>query len=383
MKRKHRLLCGVLALLLAVSLIPPAEAAGPPTVSISSGTVKAGESVTLTVSIKDNPGLATCMLYFYYDTDAFTIDPVWGISAAGNFRNAGGIVTNSIAAAKENGRYEGDAGKDGVLVLWYSSNGTNVKFNGELLTVKFTASASAANGTHTIALGYSKVDTTSDDGAKVSLITESGSITVTGGVDSSTPPTPPPETPTFADIAGHWAYDYIEDASQLGLMIGYQDRFRPDDGMTRCEFVTALWRAMGEPKAKKPSTFTDLDQNWYLEAVAWAQENNVIQGTGGAKFEPYWPVSREQVAIILHRLSGSPSGMEIMLSGTYDKLFTDSGQIHSWAKAGVYWAVYQEIYCGTASVNVGKTLSPTAPATRGQIAVMLVRYVNSQGGVKE
>lgn len=379
--KKNRILCGILALLLAVSLIPPASAAGTPTVSISSGTVKAGESVTLTVSIKDNPGLAAWILYIYYDTDVFEADPSKDIRSAGEFREDGGLLCNSIATAKTNGRYSGDAGKDGVLAYWYNSSGSNTAADGQMLTVKLTAKKDAPNGTYRIGVGYSVKDVCNESGTRVALRTEDGSVQITGGTSGGTQQPEDKPTPTFIDVDGHWAYDYIEDSAQLGIMEGYQNLFRPNDSLTRCEFVTALWRAMGQPKANRPSTFTDLNQTWYMDAVAWAQENGIIQGTGGTKFEPYWPISREQVVTILHRLAGSPVGMELMLTGTYDKLFKDSGEIHSWAKSGVYWAVFQKIYCGTHSVNVGTTLAPTEDATRAHIAVMIVQYLNDQGGV--
>ena len=379
--KKNRILCGLLALALAVSLVSPALAAGTPTVSISSGEVKAGESVTLTVSIKDNPGLAALRLYIYFDTDAFEVDVDEGIELAGAFASRGSYMTNTIEDARASGRYQGHAGKDGVVFLWFNSSGRNTTGDGAVMTITLKAKASAANGTYSIELGCGEKDASNEDEQFIPVAVSPGTLSLTGGSSSGTQPPEENPAPIFTDVNGHWAYDYIEDAAQLGLMEGYQNLFRPDASMTRCEFVTALWRAMGKPAASKAATFTDLDQNWYLVAVAWAQENNIIQGTGGTKFEPYWPVSREQVAVILHRLAGTPTGMEMMLSGTYDNLFQDSGMIHSWAKSGVYWAVYQEVYCGTASPNVGTSLAPTSDATRAQIAVMLVRYLNIQGGV--
>ena len=380
MKYKIRILCGLLALFLAFSLVPPADAAGPPTVSISSGTVKAGEWVAVSVSIKDNPGLSSCMLYIYYDTDVFTVNPAEDIFVGEAFSKSGSVIGNSIAEARENGRYDGPEWREGVVALWYNTSGKDTKGDGEVLRVYMTAKADALNGDYIISAECVPGNAQNAAGERISLKVGQGAVAVTGGKEKEPQPSQQPAIPTFTDVSGHWAYDYIEGSARLGYMEGYQNLFRPDDGMTRCEFVTALWRAMGKPKAKKPSTFTDLNQSWYLDAVAWAQENNIIQGTGGTKFEPYWPVSREQVAIILHRLSGSPSGMEVMLSGTYDALFTDSGRIHSWAKPGVYWAVYQEIYCGVTSPNVGNALHATDNATRAQIAVMLVRFHYGQGG---
>ena len=74
-------------------------------------------------------------------------------------------------------------------------------------------------------------------------------------------------------------------------------------------------------------------------------------------------------------MAGSESGMEQMLTGIYDRTFTDAADVPSYARAAVYWAVYQEIWCGTDSLAAGTTLAPKAPATRAQIAVMITRYL--------
>ena len=68
---KKRIVSGLLVLVLLLSALPPALAAEGPKISLSSGSVDPGGSVTLTVSVADNPGMATCMLYFYYDTTLY------------------------------------------------------------------------------------------------------------------------------------------------------------------------------------------------------------------------------------------------------------------------------------------------------------------------
>ena len=183
---------------------------------------------------------------------------------------------------------------------------------------------------------------------------------------------------TFKDISDHWAEQYILQASERKLVQGYNGLYRPDDSMTRAELVTVLWRAMGEPKVAKEATFTDLTQDWYKEAVAWAEENAVVNGIGNGKFGPDGNVTREQLATILHRLSGGAVGMEVMFTSIYDKELTDSMKISSYAKSAVYWCIYNGVYCGEASDNVNDTLivAPKADATRGQIAVMINRYLD-------
>lgn len=376
------------ALLVSMTL-PIASAAGTPTVSISSGEVEPGGTVTLTVSIQDNPGLAVYMLYIYYDTSVFEVDPDLDIESAGRFV-AGGLIRNSIATAKANGRYEGTAGKDGVLALWYNGSGVNTTTDGQMLTVTMKAKTNAANGNYAISLGYSEADTINQDREKVALQTISGTVKVSGG-SGTTPPeqteesTTQPETPRFPDAVGHWAQAYIEKAAELGLILGNEyGMYMPDKTMTRAECVTILWRACGSPTPTKAATFTDLDPNqkWYHEAVAWAAETGVVKGTGdGTTFSPNDNVNRDQLATILHRMAGSPTGMESMLTSVYDAQFIDSGAIASWAKSGLYWTVFQEIYCGVNSEYVGNTLAPEAPALRSQIAVMIVRYLEDQGGI--
>jgi hypothetical protein len=181
----------------------------------------------------------------------------------------------------------------------------------------------------------------------------------------------------FSDVSGNWAESYIAKAASLGLVEGYNGQYRPNDSMTRAELVTILWRASGCPAPTTESSFTDLTQTWYLDAVAWAEETGVINGVGHDRFSPSGEVTREQLVTILHRLAGTPTGMEALLTGVYDSQYSDSSEVSTWAKAALYWSIYSEIYCGETSTSVGQTLAPAAAASRAQIAVMMVRYLEN------
>ena len=89
-------------------------------------------------------------------------------------------------------------------------------------------------------------------------------------------------------------------------------------------------------------------------------------------------MTREQLATVLMRLSGESSGMEAMFTSIYDWQYPDSGEISSYAKSAIYWSIYNSIYCGEASAGVGKILAPKADATRAQIAVMIIRYLDRE-----
>lgn len=389
--KKTRMIATVLTLVLLAAIIPvpTAMAEEMPEVSLSSGTVQPDGSVTLTVSIQDNPGVAACMLYFYYDTDVFTLEPSQDISAAGSFGATGGLICNSIETAKQNGRYEGDPDKEGALALWYNGSGLNTTGDGKMMTITLRAKSDAASGDYVIGLGYSTADTCNQSSENVTLKTVGGTVTVAGGpgVPGGPKPDAPrpedgaekPEAVQFTDIAGHWAEGFITDAAQRGLVVGHEGRFRPDDTMTRAEFVMILWRSAGAPQPVSPASFTDLTQEWYREPVAWAEANGVVDGVGGGRFDPEGAVTREQLVTILHRLAGKPQGMEMMLTGVYDGQYPDSGEIGDWAKAALYWSIYHGIYCGENSPTVGNSLAPRAPASRGQIAVMITRYLDQKG----
>ena len=180
----------------------------------------------------------------------------------------------------------------------------------------------------------------------------------------------------FEDISEHWAETYITQAAERSLIKGYNGRYRPDDSMTRAELVTVLWRAMGEPEPSAEAVFTDLTQDWYKKPVAWAQENNVVNGMGDGKFDPDGTVTREQLVVILHRMAGAPIGAEVMFTSIYDWQYPDSDQICAYAKQALYWAIYNEVYCGETMLGVGKTLAPKGAASRAQIAVMMIRYLD-------
>ena len=150
-------------------MVLPVSAAGTPTLSISSGEVKAGESVTLTVSIEDNPGIAAAMVYIYFDTDVFTVDPDKDLAAAGKFQSGGSMVANSV-----------DEGtRDGVLALWFSAK--NVSTDGEFVKINLRAAKDAPNGSYAVKLEYSPNDTCNENAENVQLHCKSGKIELTGG----------------------------------------------------------------------------------------------------------------------------------------------------------------------------------------------------------
>ena len=86
--------------------------------------------------------------------------------------------------------------------------------------------------------------------------------------------------------------------------------FSPADTCTRGQVVTFLWRAMGcEEPTKTDNPFTDVTaSDYYYKAVLWAVEKGVTDGTSATTFSPADPCTRAHVVTFLYRAEGNPKG---------------------------------------------------------------------------
>ena len=178
----------------------------------------------------------------------------------------------------------------------------------------------------------------------------------------------------FSDVEGHWAEAEIGRAAGMGLVNGREDgSFAPNAKMTRAELVTVLWRMEGKPEASRTLGFPDVSaDSWYADAVQWAAAEGIVKGNENGSFDPNSNITREQLAVILFRMSGGVSGMELIFADTYDEHYQDSGEVSAWAKSGVYWAIYKGLIKGTTA----DMLSPKNTASRAEVVTLLLRYAD-------
>ncbi len=85
--------------------------------------------------------------------------------------------------------------------------------------------------------------------------------------------------------------------------------FAPDDTCTRAQVVTFLWRAMGKPApASSKNPFSDVSSaKYYYKAVLWAVEKGITKGTSPNTFSPDEGCTRGQVVTFLWRAQGQPA----------------------------------------------------------------------------
>ena len=181
----------------------------------------------------------------------------------------------------------------------------------------------------------------------------------------------------FSDVPQNWAYPGIAYCVEHGLMAGVGGgRFDPNGATTRAMIVTILWRQAGEPAATKASPFTDLTQDWYKAAVAWAAETGVVNGRDAVTFDPDSAITRQEMAAMLCRYAqhrGFDTSKTAELSG-----FPDSGEVSAYARTAMAWANASGLIMGD---NVGGVdyLDPLGSAIRAQAAVILMRFCESVG----
>ncbi len=110
--------------------------------------------------------------------------------------------------------------------------------------------------------------------------------------------------------ADDWFYDAVVWAVENGITTGTdENHFSPDDPCTRGQTVTFLWRAAGEPEPEtKECPFTDVDAGaFYFKAVLWAYEKGITTGTTETTFEPGGTVTRAQAVTFIWRAAGKPA----------------------------------------------------------------------------
>ena len=165
----------------------------------------------------------------------------------------------------------------------------------------------------------------------------------------------------FSDVDGHWAKEYIEELKNEGIISGFGDgSFRPDNIITRAEFVSMLMRAKPVVDAVGTSEFNDVSENaWYYDAVIDASKAGIVFGTDG-NFMPNSAVTREQLAVMIYRALG--------VKGEGEELtFADSDSVAEYAKEAISYLTGVGIIAGYDD----NTIRAKKEATRAEVARLL------------
>ena len=181
-------------------------------------------------------------------------------------------------------------------------------------------------------------------------------------------PTPTPAENPFADIReSAYYHDPVLWAVANNVTNGTSDTtFSPDEGCTRAQVVTFLWRAAGKPDpASSESPFSDVKEGaYYYNAVLWAVEKGITNGTSDKTFSPDETCTRAQIVTFLWRYEEQPAP-----AGTNNP-FADV-KPNAYFDSAVLWAVEKGITNGTSAT----TFDPEDTCTRAQVVTFLYRDI--------
>ena len=169
----------------------------------------------------------------------------------------------------------------------------------------------------------------------------------------------------FTDIKGHWAEKTIEAFVKKGYINGYEDNtFRPNNSMTRAEFVKVVNKVFGYSQKGKEN-FTDVNEkDWFYEEICIGVKVGYIKGKSKDIFAPNDNITRQEVAMILTNIMKNKDE-------NIDKLntFKVGNQTSQLAQSSVEGA----IEAGYINGYEDKTIKANGNITRAEAVSMLSR----------
>lgn len=148
----------------------------------------------------------------------------------------------------------------------------------------------------------------------------------------------------FIDLADvSWAEKSIYDLLEKGVISKNEAGvFRPQDNITRAEFVKMIMTAFGKNTGGS-FEFNDVAPSaWYYDVVCTAAEEGIIIGSNGMFF-PEEKITRQDICVILMRIL-EKYGFEIRND---DDMFKDDNEISEYAKDSVYTMKFLKVINGT------------------------------------
>lgn len=170
----------------------------------------------------------------------------------------------------------------------------------------------------------------------------------------------------FTDTTNHWASDTINKFENYKIVTGYDDNtFKPDDCMTRAEFITVINKILGS-EDESAKYIPDISRDdWYYHEIRKAVKLGIVQGDEQGYIYPNAPITREEAVVILGRAFKIKNAYTIKTSST------DAYAISKWARGEFYAAVNY----GYISGYEDQTLRPQGTITRAEVITIISRII--------
>jgi len=185
----------------------------------------------------------------------------------------------------------------------------------------------------------------------------------------------PKEMIAFTDLTpNHWAVNQIVYLSGIQVINGYPDKsFRPEEKVTRAQLAVMLARILGLSEAETEEEFMDVgSDHWTFKEIQSMKKIGLIAGFNG-RFRPENFVTREEMVVMIMnavhwKKNSSAAGKEKELKET-GSLYGDFDRIPQWAQASVAEATEIGLVHGMGNNDFGVGMN----ATRAQAAALMYK----------
>lgn len=179
---------------------------------------------------------------------------------------------------------------------------------------------------------------------------------------------------SFSDIPETaWFYRPVSYITARGISAGPASKnFRPNDKLTRGDFLVMLMKAYGiEPDEDPADNFSDAGNTYYTGYLAAAKRLGLTSGIGNNKYGPDNQITRQELFTLLYRVLKEIDKLPQGNSGSKLADFTDGDQVAPYAEE----AMTLLVETGTISGSGGR-LNPKNTTTRAEMAQVLYNLLS-------
>ncbi|OUQ80422.1 5'-nucleotidase C-terminal domain-containing protein [Flavonifractor sp. An10] len=201
-----------------------------------------------------------------------------------------------------------------------------------------------------------------ENGVVTGYAEPAGRITIVDG-SAETPETPETQYPADLDESA-WYYNAAVEVLDAGIMNGTNKGFEASGTVTRATVYQTLYNMEGQPEAN--STVTDVDGKWYADAVNWAAQAGLFEGT---EFGDDAVITRAGIAGIIADYAAYKGITAPEADGSMESA-PDYASIPAESLDGMTFCFYADVMTGDQKGN----LNPNGQLTRAEFAQVLVNF---------
>lgn len=177
-------------------------------------------------------------------------------------------------------------------------------------------------------------------------------------------------TDSFPDVNSHWAKKWIDQATLMGFVSGYDDgTFKPDKTVSRAEFSKLLNNAMLLETTEETSFKDVKPDEWFFNEIKKSVGSGIFSGYEDNTFRPNSGIRRQEAAKVI---SSAITTKETEGDGA--TRLTDYNKIADWAKQGVNFVYNKGYMLGYPD----GTYAPEKELTRAEAVKIILDIVNNE-----